>query len=506
MVFGGFFGLTALAMGAAPDVFYDGLVYHLFTLQTWLDHHGICDIPTNLYTYYPFGGETFLFNGYLFGGSEAAKLLEGSGFILLGMTAGFWAAEEAGVWAGAATWVMVMAFPLFHDSVWTSRVDVLLALLALLFLYSLWRASQGRDPRWFLAAGIFAGAALSVKYTAGIGLLLSLAVVFALGPEKRWGRGWIGMGLIAALLGAPWAIKNLVFRGDPLYPYPFLGWGGMPAENLTSLMYDHQASWMDHPSLWEWFSRVATQDLDKTTAPLVLGLLPLLFFWKRIPSAARVLWVLGGLWLVVGFAISHQPRLSIPAFLVLLTAAGMSLGSLSDLGWKRWASFLVLVFGFLSLLSLGRTAFRYYRIDQVWMGVEGQEDYLLHSPQTSAYFPLSKAVKGTLPGDKRLLILGDARALYYPNPVVANTVYDPQLAASLAERTPDEIHRSLREMGVDALVVSGVEGTRVFGGKFPYAVSEDVLGNWGVFRTRWLQTIYSDGKSGVFLLRESPVP
>jgi hypothetical protein len=510
VAFGGLFGMLGLGMAAAPDVFYDGLVYHLSTLQAWLDRHGIVDLPANLYTYYPFGGETILFNGYLLGGSEGAKLLNAAGLVMTGMAAGAWVAEVSGIRAGVMTWAMVMSIPVLNASVWTTQVDALLALFCLLFLFSLERGLEGKGKGWALAAGIFAGAALSVKYTAGIGLLLAVVIFWIGKPRKRLDRGWARMAafavVVAAILAGPWFLRNLVFQADPLYPYPFLGKGGLSGGNFAGLMDDHQATWIRHPAFLDWLEQAVTQDLDKTIAPLLFGLLPLIFFWERWPARARVLGILGCLWLVAGLVLSHQIRLLVPIFPVLLTAVGMGLGSLSTPGWRRWAAGIVLIFGLLSFLSMGRTALRFYQIDKVWMGLWNQREYLTQNLQSSSYFPLAQAAAQVIPPDKRLLIVGDARSLYYSNPVVANSAFDAQLLFGIArtEKDADGIRKRLRENGIDHIVVSGTEGLRITHQNSFMELDPESSQRLGAFLDKWTSLLFRDGDSGIYRLEAVP--
>lgn len=506
VAFGGVFGALGLAMAAAPDVFYDGLVYHLSTLQAWLDRHGIVDLPHNLYTYYPFGGETILFNGYLLGGSEGAKLLNAAGLVMTGMAAGAWAAEVAGIRAGVLTWAMVMSVPVLNASVWTTQVDVLFSFFFLLFLYAMWHAAAGKAPGWAVAAGIFAGATLGVKYTAGIGLILAVAVFGTGKGPKSLGRGWIRIAMAAAVLGGCWYLKNLVFQADPLYPYPFLGKGGLAGGNFAGLMDDHQASWIRHPSFPDWLHQVVTQDLDKTIAPLLFGLLPSLFFWGRWPAPARVLGVLGWLWLAAGLALSHQIRLVAPIFPVLLAAAGMGLGALPTPGWRRWAGGVVLVFGFLSLLSMGRTALRFYQIDKVWMGLWDQREYLTNNLQSSSYFPLAQAAARIIPPDKRLLVVGDARSLYYSSSVVANSVFDAQLLFEISrtEKDADGIRKRLLEHGIDYIAVSGIEGLRITHQNSFMQLAPESAQRLAEFLVKWTSLPLRDGNSGVYRLETVP--
>ncbi len=154
----------------APDIYFDGLVYHLSTLEFWKGHHGIADFYTNLYSYFPFGGELYFLNGYYFGGGEAAKMLNAFSAGLCALAAAGWVAEEAGPNPSFMVWTMVLTLPLVSATVWTTQVDVLLAFFTLLFFYALWRwAGERGSLPWALAAGLLAGAALTVKYTAVLG-------------------------------------------------------------------------------------------------------------------------------------------------------------------------------------------------------------------------------------------------------------------------------------------------------------------------------------------------
>ena len=125
------FFLLCLGHSAVPETYYDGLVYHLSTLQFWMDRHGIADFSTNLYAHYPFGAELYFLNGFFFLGGEAAKTLNAFLALLLALGACGWAEEEGG--DGWMTWMMVWSFPLVSSSVWDARNDVALAFFLLLF-------------------------------------------------------------------------------------------------------------------------------------------------------------------------------------------------------------------------------------------------------------------------------------------------------------------------------------------------------------------------------------
>src|SRR3984885_15362054 len=64
--------------------------------------------------------------------------------------------------------------------------DVALIPFAVAMLWSLVRLGESGDPRWWLAAGVFAGLALLSKFTAI--MLLPAVAAFMLGPD--WGGRW----------------------------------------------------------------------------------------------------------------------------------------------------------------------------------------------------------------------------------------------------------------------------------------------------------------------------
>ncbi|HTC22661.1 MAG TPA: glycosyltransferase family 39 protein, partial [bacterium] len=504
--------LLALLQGVFPDVYFGALVYHLSTLEFWKDHHGIADFYTNLYSYYPFGGELYFFNGYFFGGSEAAKLLNVFAAGLCGLGAAGWVAEETNRECGWLTWAMLLTLPLVSATVWTTQNDVLLAFFLILFFYALTRWAREKPSfAWAAAAGLLGGAALTVKYTAALGIFLgiltSLFMFRDLLKGKRKG-GWLLILSLEALSLAPWFIRNSAYTGDAFYPYLSSLFGGrpFPAENMGALMGDHEAAWNGNFSWGNWIHQVLSGDLDKGIAPLLFGFIPFLFLKGDRKPVTRFLLVLGALWLVLGFLASHQPRLMIPAFVTALTALGLVLGELKNSRAASIGAWAVLFFGLASLLSLGRLGVNYYHSDKVWLGEQTRREYLEQAPQTTSYFGLAELTGKLLPPDSRLLVVGDARGLYYPRCFYTNSVFDEPILPKLAgeEKDGDGIARKLHEMGMDALVVSGEEGRRLYGPGSWFTLRAPEAKKLGLFIQRWTDPLVLRGGSGIYLLRFQP--
>lgn len=500
-----------ILQGMTPDVYFDALVYHLAALQFWQFHHGITDFYTNLYSYFPFGGELYFANGFFFAGSEAAKMLNVFSAGLCGLAVAGWVAEEAGWDKGLLAWAMVLTLPLVSATVWTTQNDVLLAFFFILFIYTLLRWVSGAGVNaWALAAGLFGGAALAVKYTAAVSVAMGLVMAVVLYKKEaldiRKGKGWAWMFFLMAFSIAPWLLKNLCFTGNGFYPYLSSVFGGraLPTENMAALLNDNEAVFNSSVSLWGWIERMLTSDLNKTIAPLLFCFIPFLFLPGKWRPLTRYFLLLGTLLLLAGFLVSHQLRLMIPAFVVCCAAMALVLEDVQGKGAVNAWGWIVALFSLLSLFSLGRLSADYYQTPRMALGAQTREEYLGQATQTSSYYGLTRAVGALLPPDTCVLVAGDARGLYYPRPFYSNSVFDDQVLTRLIreEKDGDGIHKKLREMGIDAIAFSGEEALRL-SRQYPFDFPNHP-GAWDDFIQRWIDPLYTDGPQGLYLIRKIP--
>ncbi len=506
--------ILSLSQGAVPAAYFDTLCYHLAALSFWQFHHGITDLSTNLYAHYPFGGEMFLMNGFYFQGGEGAKIMDVLSEGVLGLAAAGWVASEAGLPYGYLTVGLIIGLPMIPGTAWTAQVDLLLSLFLLLFFYSLSRwDKQKTDWRWAVAAGLMGGAALTVKYTAVLGLFVGLWVYGMNWTSKGWTKRWlVGGGLVKILIlasAAPWLIKNFAFAGDPVYPYlsGFFHGRSLPSENLKELMTDHVAVWGGGEGYWKWLGLILTRDLDKTIAPILFCFLPLLFwFGKFKPATKKLLW-LCLFYLILSFLVSHQLRLVLPAFVVGLVAMGLAAADLPRKPFTLAWTWVVVAFCALSLLSLGRLSTDYYQSQKIWEGVQLHSEYLSFSPLTYTYYSLTEDCAKLLSQDDQLLIAGDARGLYYRQPFIANSVFDEQVLVKLAkeEKDGDGIRWGLKKMGVDDLVVCSTEGARINRDYLFYRLNPAEWARLDDFIQRYTDLLVANEFGGVYRLRKKPV-
>ena len=504
--------ILALAQGLVPEVYFDGLVYHLSVLKFWEDRHGICDFAANFHSYYPFGAELYFFNGFWQAGGEGAKLLNASAMGLLALAAAGWVAEEAGgLWAWV-TWGMVLTFPWISLTAWTTQNEVILGFFVVLFFYASrrWAQEKNKNRRWvwLVLAGLLGGAALTVKYTA---LPALAAGVAALGFENRQIfhrdkiRDWLILGLLFGLSIGPWLLKNALYAGNVFYPYFSHGMGGrsLSPARFQELLENHESVLGAGIPLWRWPYELIVHHMDKTMGPLLFSFLPFLAAARGNWKAVRYFMVLGILYFAGGFLISYQTRLMAPEMVVVYLAMACLVSRMESKTWGKFWIFLCFLFGILICLSLGRLSTDYYQSQKIWLGVETRREFLERSPQTASFYSLAEACGGLPPGD-RILVVGDARGLYYPRPYLTNSVFDDPEWAGIARSAPDAatIGREFKKLGVEDLAVSGGEGTRL-AGLYPqaYALTPAQWKNLDDFIQRGTDLVYRNGFEGIYRIR-----
>jgi hypothetical protein len=515
-IFLGFLGILYLGFsflqGLIPEVFFDGLVYHLSTLSFWEYRHGITDFYTNLYSYYPFGAELYFLNGFFFQGTEAAKTLNVLISGLCALAAAGWATREAGLDRGIMAWAMVLVFPMVSATVWTTQNDVFLAFFLLLFFYALNRWAEERNGLgWAVMAGILGGGALTVKYTALLGIASGISALILIHRETLRKKGWTeGLAILGFMILSlvPWFIKNEAYRGNGFYPYfsQWMGGRSLSPVKMSELMMDHEVVFNGNFSLLDWVQRVLTWDLDKTVGPLLFAFLPFLFLPGKRSSTTKYLLILSGLLLLSGFLVSHQLRLLIPAFITSFLAMVFLLGDLPKETWTRAWALVILLFGIVSLPSLMRLSATFYQSGNILLGKETRQEYLEHSPQTLSYFGLTREIGIYTIASDCLLIAGDARSLYYPKAFYANSVFDDQVLALLArrEKDGDGIWRRLHEMGVDDLVVSGEEGIRLSKQYHYYPLGDGEWAKLDDFIEHWTDLAFRNDMMAIYHIRSTP--
>ena len=459
-----------LLIALAPPTRFDALVYHLALPQSYLHEGQIIYIPQNIFWGMPQVGEMLYTLAMAVAGIEAATVL--SVFVALLTLLGIlgYVSERLTVSAGWIALAVLLAGSTLAGSMHAGYVDWFALLFGFCAIVGLDQWCDSGKRKWLFIAGVFAGLALSSKYTAGV-LFLSGAGLILWRSGNKPGRiiketmVYLCSGVAASLA---WLVKNFLATGNPFYPffvpagemdafrqahYNLMPWGG----DIESLLLPIRATFQGIEG---------TPGYSASIGPLLLGFGPLLALgWKnrsmnqqQTLKTAAIVSILGLIsWSIAsrfsGYLI--QSRLYFAFFPALgLVAAGGYL-ALHDIRWLgirfgRVADIMVLlVFGF-SLLQMGVETIRKGALPAV-LGLRTQDEYL--DENLGWFAPVMRSIS-RLPEESKILMLWEPRSLYclplcYPDEVLDRWLHDRYLSGS-----NKNILSSWKEAGFTHLLVN----------------------------------------------------
>jgi len=327
----------------APEISPDGSTYHLGLVARYLRERGLARVTTSLYASLSQGMEMLFLFAFALGRHSAAALVHFA--FLLALPGLLWSyAQRIGQpRAGAVGALLVYLSPLVGADGISAYNDVAVAcaVFAVFYLLELWDS----DPRPGLlaAAGLLAGFACALKYTA------VLAVPYALGRAgwKLWrekrplARPLAVLSACALLMIAPWAVKNWIWLGNPASPF-MNRWFPNPYIHVSfeQEYAQHMRHYLGLSSPWAipWEAAVRGEVLHGFLGPVFL-LAPLGLLALRRAEGRRVL--LAGAVFALTYPMNVGARFLIPSLPFVSLAMGLAAG--------RWLGpALVLAHGALS--------------------------------------------------------------------------------------------------------------------------------------------------------------
>jgi len=351
--------------------------------------------------------------------------------------------------------------------------DASLAFYAMSALYAVIVAQEKNETAWLIIAGVCAGMALGMKYTA-LDIPVALMAILWLGrvPLKQW---WALL-IPCTLIAAPWFLRNWFFMGNPVYPFFFGGryWDAFRDANY-GLFGKGLAAQPWRILLVPWEATILGEEgkaiYEATIGPLLLVLVPLLVFvWRdrnAFPSTRTVMRdvcvfaALLYLFWVAGMILSRtlmQSRLFFPAFPALALLAALAFDRLGSLDVPKFS-----LSGFARLwlgLVLGLTLLAYL-IGLITLnpfpylaGIESREKFLETRLAPAGYWRTLESL-GQFPG-ARILFLWEPRAYYAPASVHVHPdeILDEFARRRHLYRDAAGIAQSLRADGYDYLLLN----------------------------------------------------
>ncbi len=500
-----FYLLFILFQCLLPETFYDSLNYFLGMPCYWLFHHGISDYPTQILSGYFHGGSLFFMNGYVFGGTEGAKILNAFVLVLCALCACAWVRENS---PGGNTWgifAVSLTFPLLYLNGWAVRVDGLISFIILLFFYFLFLAKKNpaeKTPAFslILVTALLAGLAISVKPSAVTAIAAGfIAWIWVAKPKILWKRGfWLSWVFSICFLIGPWFLKNYVYTGNPFYPYAIhlLGNRAYPESGYHRLWVENTQYLPMNHGLWSilslpWRLTMPQAGDGQFIGPLLLAFCPLLLLVKFKEPIHQKLARATAAYFLLGLCLSHMLRFILPAFLTAFILLSAALGVPEKRNWRRLWLFAVFLSALLSLPAFIHLSAVYYDPAGVLSGRETAEEYL-NRKLLNSYEPMAGWIGGNLPQDARLLLVGDSRGVYYPRDFLANSAFDEPFFQEAARtgNGPRDILKSLRRLGITHVALNIPEGMRIAESYGQYLLNPGQWGNLNEFVRTGLEPVY----------------
>jgi 4-amino-4-deoxy-L-arabinose transferase-like glycosyltransferase len=489
---------------------YDVLEYHLQVPREFYDNQHVGKLPHNCYSHYPLGLEMlFLLAMCLRGGAYEgvflAKFIHGM-FAALSVAAVFGTLKREDDLRARFSAALLATTPLIVYMTWLGMVE--LAEVSYLTLALLWLRQWMRNGAVGSAVclGAMLGGACAVKYLS-VGFVVAPVLLAMFGVAWRRAsllRHVAAAAALAAVLFSPWLLRNVVLTGNPVFPLAtnVFGRGHWSQESQQRWADGHNLTRkppVPPPADWQMPPQPSRAELFYHNFLMSQWFGPL---GKLLTGLAICVLVAGGSkdrgwdWALAAiFAVQlavwaaaapgMPPRFVMPALAPMSLLAGGLLAQVARIqanpfnpsaprpAHGPWGVALA-VATFVAAAGVNlAVAFGIFRTASGGLPAQG-----LGAEQVARLFwPWRYAQE--LPQGSRILLVGEAKALYLPAGTMYATAFDEHPLAEMARRklSPQQMVEELRATGVTHLWVDWLELlrlSRTYG--YPAALSEGLPG------------------------------
>jgi len=455
--------VTVLAKTMAPPNDYDGLMYHLQAPKLFLQAGRIYPLPENIQANFPFTIEMLFTIGIALQSDVLASQLNLLFALLLVLAVycfGRQYMSRAAGWLAVAILLGIWIFPLWASS---QNVDIAWALYEFLAFFGLVRWQKKDSQRWLMFAGLMAGFAIGTKY-------MALGGVFVLGLFVLWQSrhmGWhkilvngVIFGGIALFIGSPWYLKNLVWFGNPVFPFIFGG------RDWDRAQFEFYFSWLrgfvPGNNIWDYIILPFKIYIQNKKFSTMMGidtpswLFPLVFLYPFTKKSRVLTWMAWVMLLRFGmWALAAQIRFLLPLYpgLSLLTAH-VILDLVGKLKSRTVRHGLIIIgVGSLLILSFVIQVLYLYAFPPfgVILGLESKIAYL---SRFSGDFNAKQYLQENLDPDARVLMMWSGTGYYCDERCIPDTSQSQWVRIASPSFDPFVVAPELREMGVTHLLFS----------------------------------------------------
>ncbi len=471
--------ILALILALAPPVKTDALVYHLAIPKTYLEHHGVINLPNSMYSFFPLLFEMVFLFAMTFG-VESLPALCGLGmtFLLL-MGLGIFFHQYISPRLAWFVPVLFFSTPTFFEISASAYIDLALAGFMFFTFYAWDRWRETRLPFWFFYMAIFAGAAWATKLT---GLIVLPLVVLGIALQGRKDNKPVQVlkhiaifSGIVFLFMAPWWLRNYQYSGNPFLPLLMQFLGG---EDRVNWDFTRAMQFNDYVELFgmgrglmdlvllpynlTFHAQPHTLKFDGQIGIVFFMLIPALIagVWKPRPRRWAALSICFAVLIGFWFVYFQYVRFLAPAFtaLTLLGAAGLEkiTRAPSESSSRRRQLSQVL----LCVVACG-IVFNLYLIGDVWhkrapgkyvTGKETRDQYLTRNIPR---YPMYQAMNQLNPETKVLLVFMRNLGYLAERSFHSDSVFEAHTLQTLLARDASQkgISRQLQSLGISHLML-----------------------------------------------------
>ncbi len=463
--------LINLSLALAPPTRWDSLVYHLEIPQRYAEDGRISFLPDNQYAGFP-GLSSMWYSWAILMHAPTSAAVFGwmvGVLAILGM-AGLFSrvSEKEYFWLAPA---FLLSGSSLSQSLHWAYVDWWVILFGIVSWIVLLAYLENEQGLWIVLAGVLLGFAISVKYTAGMLLVLFgfVLLVYSRRPLQEFSSrsakshffNWFNLPLtgtrfrrlviecfllaiFAFVTVSPWLLKNYLYTGQPIYPIIAGRQSQDPWQQAFGKDPVPARAWLDDLLLpfdvtifgVEGAQVAGKPEYSANIGPFYLALIPAVWLnWRRKSANQRKILTLfliitTGAWFFWALLAHYANELLWPRhyfgvfpLLAILAAAGFQSFTGLRIGQVRLQSLLSSVV----VLALILAAFHEW---QSWVkrnplpvltGLESRDDYLVR--ELGAHYRAMQEI-GQLDLNEKLLLLWEPRVFYCQGDCLTDATLD----------------------------------------------------------------------------------
>jgi len=326
----GLFGAVFLAFffcylirALAPEVSPDGSGYHLGNVARYARHAGFAWDFHSIYASLSQGMEMLFLVAFSFGRHSAAALVEVAFQAALPLLMVCYGRRFGFPRAAAFAAILTFACPVVGIAGSSAYVDVSVATLLFAVFYSLQVWDEKKPINLLFLIGLLCGFCYALKYTAVLALPFAMGFVWSRRAARRVPVLLLG----AAILIAPWVLRNWFWLGNPVAPF-LNHW--FPNPYWTDRMEAAYLSGLAHyPQVKSYFDIPLQLTVIGGLVPGFLGpvflLAPISLLALRHPQGRRLL--LAGAVFAIPAWFNTEVRFLIPSLPFVALAMGLALAN-----------------------------------------------------------------------------------------------------------------------------------------------------------------------------------